>query len=219
MAFIPILTALILSQLASPTGVDAVKRLQAHLSVTPVNPINPAALAGHYTEQSSELKKRVGGFLSGEDLYLFPAGSYIYSELADIMPETIYDKGRWSVVNSVLQLSSDSDIHWDPNVDRTHVSIRRTGRPNEIMLVGLSRAISYFEENAGDDPEFMLLLVGMLRVRTFDAVSARATKARLLKGAWRPEFFRQSPPSNTRLHPSAAVWDRAGLKHSLGRRG
>jgi hypothetical protein len=178
------------AQSLPPAGTDALKVLQSRVPVEPVHPSARTDLAGHYTGESPELKGRVGPFLSGKDLYLFPDGSYLYSQWADVMPMTIFDKGHWSAASNVLELVSDKDIAWDPEIERRHVIVRRKTRPREAMLVGLSDGLDYFKEKAGDDPELMLLIVGMVRTDALDEKTAPAFKRKLIKDGWRPSFFR-----------------------------
>lgn len=191
------------AQVLPSGGTDALRRLEAKLPVRLVQPSALADLAGRYTGQSPELEKRVGPFLTGEDLYLFPDGSYLYCEWGDVMPTTVYDKGRWSAAGGVLELVSDKDIRWDPEVDRRHVIVRREARGNEVMLVGLPGDLDYFEQKTGDDPELTLLIVGMLRTDGLDKKTAPAVKAKLMKEAWQPTFFRKRLPPNPRLQPAA----------------
>lgn len=155
-----------------------------------MRPDSQSELAGHYTGQTPELRSRVGPFLSGEDLYLFPDGSYLYCQSADLMAETIYDKGRWLASEGALSLTSDSDVRWQPQVERHHLLVRRAGRKTEVMVVGVPRGFKYFEERAARDPELMLLIVGMARVEVFGGNRWNSVKAHLMKEAWNPDFFR-----------------------------
>jgi hypothetical protein len=152
---------------------------------------NPVNLAGRYTGETSELQSRVGPFLSGEDLYLFPDGSYVYLKWADVMPRTVYDKGKWTGRAGVVELISDPEITWDPSIDRRHLLVRRAVRKQEIMLLALPADIDYFEKNASDDPELMLLIVGMARTEVLTEKTSAAVKARLMREAWNPNFFRK----------------------------
>jgi hypothetical protein len=51
--------------------------------------------------------------------------------------------------------------------------------------------IDYFEKNAADDPELMLLIVGMSRVETLSEKTSSGLKARLMRDAWDPKHFRK----------------------------
>ena len=123
---------------------------------------------------------------SGED--------YLYCEWGDVMAKTIFDKGRWGVAGGVLELKSDGDIQWDPGIDRRHIMIRRPQRKDEIILVGLSEDVDDFEQKAADDPELKLLIVGMARTDVLARKTSAAVKARLMKEAWNPSFFRKRLP-------------------------
>jgi hypothetical protein len=136
------------------------------------------------------MKKVVGGFLSGNDLYLFPDGTYVYCEWADIEPVTVHDKGTWVFKDGQVTLTSDPEITWEPGAERTYVAVHRSSRTEEILLVGTGHDLDYFEENARDDPEFMLLLNSKKREKAFSQKEAKELKASLMKDAWRPEIFK-----------------------------
>jgi len=181
---------------ATPTAHEAVERLRAKTPVEAVATANLERLAGRYTSESKELRNRIGGFLSGDDLYLFPDASYIYCEWADIEPLTVYDKGTWSVAEGLVELKSDSDVTWDPGkyrwYDRRYVAFHRSSSNNEIMLIGIEYALPYFEKKAGHDPVFTLLTNAKKRETTFSRVKAATLKSRLLKESWHPEYFKES---------------------------
>jgi hypothetical protein len=187
----------LVAQLAtSPTAHEALERLRAKTAVDAVASASYEQLAGRYTSESKELRKRIGGFLSGDQLYLFPDGTYIYCEWADIEPTTVHDKGTWKATEGLVELKSDHEVTWDPGkyrqYDRRYAAFHRRSRNNEIMLIGVDYALPRFEEEAGDDPAFMLLVVGRKREATFSRAAAERLKARLLKESWRPEYFRES---------------------------
>jgi hypothetical protein len=182
---------LLLLQAGGPPRGDVVERLRARVPVTPVT-ASSGKVPGRYTSTSKELAKRVGTFLSGEDLYLFPDGTYIYCEWADIEPVTVSDKGRWKLSGSALELVSDGDIRWTPSAQRKYVAVRRNNRADEVILVGLDRDLPYIEREAGHDPELMLLIVGLVRTEAYDRAKAAKVKAQILREAWRPEYFRNS---------------------------
>ena len=179
------------AQLSRPAPTEVVKRLAARVPVVAVEVATPLDLAGRYTGQTRELRSRVGPFLSGEDLYLFPDGTYLYCEWGDIVPKTIYDKGKWVARNGTVEFVSDADIAWEPGFDRRHVLVRRTSHQREIILLAVPADIDYFEKNAADDPELMLLIVGMSRVETFSEKTSSGLKARLMRDAWDPKHFRK----------------------------
>ncbi len=139
------------------------ERLRAKVAVESLGVADTPRLAGHYTNPPKDLLRRIGGVLSGDDLYLFPDGTYIYCEWADIQPLTIYDKGRWIFANGAVELKSDPDVTWDPGADRT------------------------------DNPELTLLYVAKGRDSTITRSKTAGVKARLLRESWRPEYFKTNP--------------------------
>ena len=177
-------------------------RLRAKVPVGPVTNVVSEQLAGQYSSSSEELRKRVGSFLDGDDLYLFPNGTYIYCEWADIEPYTVRDKGTWVFADGILTLTSDSEITWDPETDRKYVVVYRMSHSKEIFLVGIERALPRFEEEASNDPEFTLLLVGKARVKPLNQATANKLKAKLFRESWHPEYFlgsknKEQPPKQT----------------------
>jgi len=89
----------------------------------------------------------------------------------------------------VVKLTSAPDVTWDPEAERMYLAVRRPSRKNEILLVGLERALSYFETKAHEDPEFTLLLVAKVRTNGFSSKVAAKLKAKLVQDAWRPQDF------------------------------
>jgi hypothetical protein len=84
MTMIGIVIVLLLGQIGAGTPhVTPLDRLQAKVQVDPINEEAPRRLAGKYSNPPKEL---FGGSLSGDDLYLFPDGTYISCEWADIEP-------------------------------------------------------------------------------------------------------------------------------------
>src|SRR5438132_5944701 len=102
--------------------------------------------------KDSNPPKEFHGGLSGDDLYLFPDGTYIYCEWADIEPLTMRDKGAWKLADGLVVLTSDRDVTWDPDTEPKYVAVRRRSHYHEILLVGIGRDLSYFEENARTIP-------------------------------------------------------------------
>ena len=168
-------------------GAGPFERLKAKAAVERVSINATAAWAGRYTSTPKEL----GGALSGDELYLFPDGTYIYCEWADIEPLTIYDKGQWSAVDGLIRLRSGPEIQWPPGAEREFIAAQRPGHSKEILLVGTQGKLSYFEDNAADDPQLMLLIVGLLREETLDQREGETVRARLMKESWRPDYFRK----------------------------
>src|SRR6266480_1967218 len=112
MTMIGIVIVLFLGQIGAGTPhVTPLDRLQAKVQVDPINGVSPQRLAGKYSNPPKEFH----GGLSGDDLYLFPDGTYIYCEWADIEPLTVRDKGAWKLADGLVVLTSDRDVTWDPD--------------------------------------------------------------------------------------------------------
>ncbi len=171
------------------TSSGPLDRLRAHVPVDLISGVPVSDIAGHYSSHPKELGRSP---LSGNDLYLFPDGSYLYLEWADVEPLTVRDKGTWTFSSSKVQLKSDPDVTWDPGAERTYLVVHRESKPAEVLLIGLGRALSYFEEKADDDPNFMLLLVAKTRTESIHQKSAARIKAKLMREGWKPEYFRAS---------------------------
>jgi hypothetical protein len=205
MIYIPNLVSILLLALYSQ-GVlkapasDALERLQVKVSVESLASVDVSGVAGHYANPPRELARQLGGFLSGDDLYLFPDGAYIYCEWADIQPLTIYDKGRWTFANGAVGLKSDPDVTWDPEADRTYVAVRRRSEKKEILLVGLHSDLLRFEVESQDNPELTLLYVAKKRDSTITRSKSARVKARLLRESWRPEYFKTKPTDDGKSH-------------------
>ena len=65
--------------------------------------------------------------------------------------------------------------------------VRRPKRAGEAILVGLRDRLPDFEAEAKDDPVFALLLVGLVREKSFVATESRRLKNRLMAEARRPD--------------------------------
>jgi hypothetical protein len=122
--------------------------------------------------------------------FIFPDKTFVYCEWADVMSNTVFDKGTWSLSGDILELKSVSEVTWEPHLERRFLAVRRHSQSREILLVGIDRELQYFEEKAGDDPELMLLIVGRQRDRTINQAETPKIKAKLMREGWRPEFFR-----------------------------
>jgi len=176
------------SSIRSPGPEPGFARLRSKIDVELLGDLTTSSVAGHYSSSPDELTKQVVP-LGGDDLYLFPDGSYFYIFWSDIPPATIQDKGHWIVSGNELRLTSDPDITWKPGAERRYLLVRRHSHPQEILAVGAARDLSYFEQNAKDDPEFMLLLVSKTRICGITPGETVALKEKLLRDAWRPDFY------------------------------
>jgi hypothetical protein len=183
----------------APTS-DALERLQAKVPVESLASVDVSAIAGHYANPPRELARQLGGVLDGNDLYLFPDGTYIYCEWADIQPLTIYDKGQWGFANGAVELKSDPDVTWDPEADRAYVAIRRRSTTKEVLLVGVHSDLQRFGAESQDNPELTLLYLAKKRDSTITRLKTARVKARLLRESWRPEYFKTKPTDDGKSH-------------------
>jgi hypothetical protein len=172
---------------------NSIERIKAKVSVESLATADKPRLAGLYTNPPKDLVRRIGGVLSGDELYLFPDGTFIYCEWADVQPLTIYDKGQWTFTNRAIELKSDADVTWDPKVDRTYLAVRRQSHRNEILLVGVHTDLPYFEQEARDDPETMLLIVSKGRRSKLTPNASERIKEKLFRQSWRPDDFMAKP--------------------------
>jgi hypothetical protein len=188
---LPVVIALLLPQSSEvKTRPTPLERLQAKIDVVSVPDLTPLDLAGQYVNPSEELNKRIVPMGSAK-LFVFPDNTYIFTFASDIPPDTISDKGRWSLEGDVLRLQSDKDVTWkSKRVARRHIVVRRRGHDNELFLVGLDRELSHFERNAKDDPDFTFLLVSLKREKTISTTDVAPLRAKLMKEKWQPDFYR-----------------------------
>ena len=188
---LPVVIALLLPQ-SSNHKMDRtpLERLQAKIDVVSVPNLTPSDLAGQYVNPSEELNNRTVAMVS-EKLFVFPDKTYIFTFETDIPPDTISDKGTWSLNGDVLRLQSDKDVTWkSKRVERRHIVVRRRGHDNEMFLVGIGWQLPYFEREAKDDPEFMFLINSLKREKTISAAEAESLRKKLMKEKWQPDFYR-----------------------------
>lgn len=183
---------LLLSQIANgQAATSPLDRIRAKTGVNAITNPTPLQIAGEYRNPSKEEIKRIGGALSGARLFIFPDSTYVYCEWADVMPQTVFDMGTWNFSDGVLQLSSSPEIKWDPRLERGFLDVRRSSRAHEIFLVGLEEALPYFEQEAKDDPDFMLLLVARKREKAISYAETKQIKETLMRDEWQPESFQE----------------------------
>jgi hypothetical protein len=166
-------------------------RIRAKTAVDLVTNLASTQIAGQYVHPSKELVKLVGPPLGGKRLYIFPDKTYVYCKWADVSPNTVYDRGIWSFDGGVLELKSDPEIVWYPQLERQFLAVRRPSHKGEILLMGLEDSVPYFEEHAGDDPTLMLLIVALPKEEAVSLATTARLKATLMREAWRPDYFRK----------------------------
>lgn len=126
-----------------------------------------------------------------DSLFLFPDKTYIYTWVTDLPPDTISDKGNWSLDGDTVQLRSDKDVTWkSKRTERQYILVRRRGHDGELFAVGTGHELTYFEEHAEDDPEFMLLLNSLKREKSISEAETAALQKKLMQEKWKPEFYR-----------------------------
>ena len=170
---------------------DAAERVAARVPVA-IAVLSDADVAGRWSQDDGI----VG--LSGSDLYLFGDGTYIYAEWADVLPETIFDKGSWRTAAGTLQLSPDSDVTWEPRTDRCFVFIRIAGRSAPLLL-GVGQGLRTFERLVAENPKDALRYLMSCTLTRRDHWSAKRAlrlRARLMKKCWRPWVFTGVPDDN-----------------------
>ena len=132
-----------------------------------------------------------GGELGGSFLYLFEDQTYIFTEWADIMPETVYHKGTWQVVDSVITLAVDADVTWDRPSDFRFLVYQATGAAG-VRLLGLDRMLTILEQSIRDMPGHNDLA---LKAASFSRRSGRKPgessrrKADIMKKCWNPDYY------------------------------
>jgi len=173
-----------------PSTSTPIERIRTRTPANDLSTLDVTHLAGFFKNPGPSLLKRIGGSsLSGDELYLLPDRTYVYIEWADISPEIICDKGSWIFSSGVVHLSSAPDVKWDPRIDRELVAVRRPSVPNEVLLIGVHRDLTYFEENDGADAEGMLLEVAKERSKELKMPQVTKLKGKLIRDFWKPEFF------------------------------
>lgn len=178
---------------AEPTNGDILATIRRCVpSAAPAAPVDhpEQAFTGEFT-QSPEVAQRAGAAMAGNHLHLFSDHTYIYLEWADILPPTIYDKGAWSFDGHVIRLETDNTVPQKYACqDKVYAPITaEISGAKQLFLIGIDREYCYFQENAKLGDDFMFLLC--FRARVAPSGNDAATKAKLMKDAWRPDFFRR----------------------------
>jgi len=177
----------LLARAALAAGPTALERIQSKIDVEAVRQRTLPHLAGKYSDPTKEFYPG----LSGNDLYLFPDGTYLYDEWADIQPLIVRDKGKWRIEDGTLVLVSDKEITWDPGVERRYIAVYRANHPSEILLVGLNQALNSFEQASDVQAETELMMVAKERFALIKGQGAAARiRKKLIRTAWNPDYFR-----------------------------
>jgi TonB family protein len=165
------------------------ERLQAKTAVVSAGSLTPPQVAGQFNNPSEEQNKLTPP-MGRDRLFLFPDKTYIYTFETDISPDTISDKGTWTLNGDIVDLKSDEDITWrSKRAERRYVLVRRAGHDGELFAVGTERELKYFEEHAKDDPEFMFLLNSLKRERPIVEAETAALHKKLMRENWKPGLY------------------------------
>jgi len=173
---------------APPSPDDSFERVRSRFDIERIGNLTTQAVAGLYGSSPDEVREHIVPF-SGNELYLFPDRSYIDLFWSDIPPRTIQDKGHWVVSDGGIDLTSDSEVTWSPVTERRYLLLRRHSHPQEILAIGVKHDIPYFEKNAGSYPEFQLLIGSKTRIAEISLKSTARLKQKLMREAWRPDFY------------------------------
>jgi hypothetical protein len=111
--WLPIQISLLIPQASNQTTERTpLEHLQEKIDAVSVPNLRPSELARQHTNPSEELRKLIVP-MGSESLFVFPDKTYIFTTVSDIPPDTISDKGTWSLDADVLRLESDKDITWN----------------------------------------------------------------------------------------------------------
>ena len=149
------------------------------------------SLAGHYTH---------GPGLSGKECYLFSDASYIYTEWADVLPETIFEKGTWSVKDGFIILKPDGSLPRDL-FPKDHVyAPLLLNEAADVFLMSHRWDFSYFLEHAHKrSPDAVMFRICTLRRASQLSKAAQEEKRReLMARAWNPNFFKKEDGKESR---------------------
>ena len=174
---------------ASPSS--PLERIPSKTVVEDLSSLEAVRIAGVFKNPGKSLIKKIGGTLSGDILYLFPDGTYIYIKWSDVSPEAISDKGVWTHSHGLVELVSDAEVKWKPGIDRHLIVLRRGSVRDEVLLFELDQ-LPNFEKNAGGDPESMLLIIAKERLKRVKTSEAPKLKAALIKSFWDPKVHDHS---------------------------
>ena len=163
---------------------DCLKRLASVVRVEAVSPAS-AELFGTWS---------FGGGLGGSFLYLFEDQTYIHTEWADVMSETVEHKGTWQVADRLLVLALDSDVTWDRPRDLRFLVYRAKGVAH-VRLLGLDRMLGFLEQSIREisgHNDLALKAASFSRRRGWQPGEGARRKADIMKRCWNPDYFASS---------------------------
>jgi hypothetical protein len=161
---------------------DCVNRIRRLAPAQPVE-LSPSELAGTW---------RSGTGLGGSILYLFEDGTYLSTQWADVMYETVADKGTWRVASTVVVLTPDGDVTWSsPNIDRRYL-VYRASVSSPVRLLGLDSRLGILErvvQEVRGRNELALKAASMSRSRRWRMGESARRKAAVMEECWNPGYW------------------------------
>lgn len=164
------------------TAADVLAAVQkAAPKALPLVPKDPIAELSAWYRLSTGLESR--------EYCLLPDRSYFYTESADIMRPTIYDKGAWSIEDGMIRL--DSDFKEAPRHEVALLPLTVSGK---TVLFGRDLAYTFLteqQEKKGGDGAHTFEFWAFPKGASITAAEAPALKEKLMKERWRPDFFKR----------------------------
>lgn len=159
------------------------------LQLIPYAATNDTVLPGYYTSGHHNFA------LGGHDLYLFPDHTYLYVKWADVLPETIADKGVWKYQHGFVDLLSDGSLAKLLPKDRQYVALRfKYGQQQVFALMGTSRAYSGFldayDADSNREVESLMYVFTIRKAKGITPEESVPLKAKLMNDFWHPEFIK-----------------------------
>jgi len=162
-------------------------RINAKTPVKGFYNLDDAKLAGVYSRPGPSYVARKGPGLGGNGLFLFPDDTYLYLVATDVGSIQILDKGTWHYSRGTIELVSDPEVKWDPEIERRFITIHRLAMEREVLLIGTDLDLSHFEKESAVDSETTLLGFAHERFKAINPSEATELKANLLKNYWFPK--------------------------------
>lgn len=163
-----------------------------HLPVhhVPTKDLTVKALAGQYSNGATFL------FVAGNELYLLHDATYIYTKWADIIPETVCDKGTWSVKDGSLILKSDGSVpDGEKPRDQVYWPLLLESSA-QVRLMG-HRDFSSFVANKPPKNEgnatVRFMQYNFSQRRKLSKVAQEEKRKELMTGARKPDFSKDEP--------------------------
>lgn len=168
--------------LVATSAAEVVSSISSELpDVVEYAPQEANTLAGRYSGTDG---------LSGDRLYLFSDGTYVFTHWADILPETIYEKGKWIFHAGVVSNTPDGSL---PKAtfpkDHCFLPLSLRGQTN-VFLMGANWDYSYLMERKRPNDYYIFRLCAFENREHYDGTKDDSIKADLLQRAWRPDFFK-----------------------------